>query len=111
VIRRGRLSSALIDSEVGIWGVVGDGFCPECAVERNSHHGGSNDAFGTHPTVWNGEWDQNTYVGPRPAFSFKGKRVDVREIGAKLRAELVLEGTVRKFGVRFVRLFLPHTGY
>jgi serine/threonine-protein kinase len=32
------------------------------------------------------------------AFSFKGKRVDVREIGAKLHTEMVLEGTVRKYG-------------
>jgi TolB-like protein/Flp pilus assembly protein TadD len=30
------------------------------------------------------------------AFSFKGKQVDIREIGSKFHAEMVLEGTVRR---------------
>jgi adenylate cyclase len=32
------------------------------------------------------------------AFSFKGRRVDIHEIGSKLHAQMVLEGTVRKEG-------------
>jgi adenylate cyclase len=32
------------------------------------------------------------------AFFFKGKRVDIREIGSKLHSEMVLEGTVRREG-------------
>jgi len=34
------------------------------------------------------------------AFAFKGKQVDVREIGRKLSVDIVLEGSVRKAGTR-----------
>jgi TolB-like protein/Flp pilus assembly protein TadD len=34
------------------------------------------------------------------AFAFKGKQLDIREIGAKLNVETVLEGSVRKSGNR-----------
>lgn len=39
-------------------------------------------------------------VARTSAFSFKGKDVDIREIGAKLNVEKALEGSVRKSGQR-----------
>jgi len=39
-------------------------------------------------------------VARTSAFSFKGEKMDVREIGQKLNAETVLEGSVRKAGNR-----------
>ena len=35
-----------------------------------------------------------------PAFQFKGKAIDISEIGARLKVESVLEGSVRKAGNR-----------
>jgi serine/threonine protein kinase len=34
------------------------------------------------------------------AFAFKGKDIDIREVGEKLKVDVVLEGSVRKFGPR-----------
>ncbi|MDH5386209.1 MAG: protein kinase, partial [Candidatus Aminicenantes bacterium] len=39
-------------------------------------------------------------VARTSAFSFKGKDIDIREIGRKLNVEVVLEGSVRKAGNR-----------
>lgn len=39
-------------------------------------------------------------VARSSAFSFKGKDIDIREIGRKLNAETILEGSVRKAGDR-----------
>ncbi|MFQ5770304.1 MAG: adenylate/guanylate cyclase domain-containing protein, partial [bacterium] len=39
-------------------------------------------------------------VARTSAFSFKGEKMDIREIGKKLNVEHVLEGSVRKVGTR-----------
>jgi len=53
-------------------------------------------------------------VARTSAFEFKGKTLDVREIGRKLNVRTVLEGTVRKYGDRLritVQLDDTGTGY
>jgi adenylate cyclase len=39
-------------------------------------------------------------VARTSAFSFKGRRIDVREIGRQLNVGTVLEGSIRKSGSR-----------
>lgn len=39
-------------------------------------------------------------AGRTSSFQFKGKNIDLREVGAKLRVNTVLEGSIRKFGNR-----------
>jgi TolB-like protein len=39
-------------------------------------------------------------IARAPAFAFRGKNVDIREIGANLKAATILEGSVRKDGSR-----------
>ncbi len=53
-------------------------------------------------------------VARTSAFSFKGKELDIRDIGEKLSAETVLEGSVRKSGNRLritVQLINVEDGY
>ena len=53
-------------------------------------------------------------VARTSAFAFKGQQVDVREIGRKLNVEAILEGSVRKAGVRLrvtVQLVSVADGY
>ena len=51
---------------------------------------------------------------PSAAFSFRGRRMDAREIGRNLNAESVLEGSVRRSGQRLrinVQLIKISDGY
>ncbi|MFI5153811.1 MAG: adenylate/guanylate cyclase domain-containing protein [Chitinophagales bacterium] len=53
-------------------------------------------------------------AGRTSSFQFKGKNIDLREVGRKLGVNAVLEGSVRKFGNRFritVQLIDLNTGY
>ncbi|MBL8214190.1 MAG: tetratricopeptide repeat protein [Bryobacterales bacterium] len=44
--------------------------------------------------------DEVAVVSRTSSFQFKGQAVDVREVGAKLGAELIVEGSVRKAGTQ-----------
>jgi TolB-like protein/Tfp pilus assembly protein PilF/predicted Ser/Thr protein kinase len=58
--------------------------------------------------------EQLRVVARATAFSFKGEKIDIREIGKKLNVETVLEGSVRKAGDRLrvtTQLSEVHDGY